>query len=1016
MRKFKKGLYLFLAAVVTLSAISAFAFAADAPPIVNNVSNSSLHRDLDLTSYTEAELKAVPISVMLDKMGISLTGGQKLIWGYWVEEREYYSGYFDLRVFDDTYRIVDPSLTVDMRSEYYNDNFTFYFGIGSGKALDKNTTWYCVNASITNMPSSYDIKPTLYSNDEPRKKVYKVFDEEGSRYGASEEDGVWTYYLQIPTIYPIENQYYLGLFENEGNRFNGLTVSVYKGHLAPDNLNPDALVSDLWAKDISASGGHLAVYSDTAQDFTLVFSKAGKIHKAQKISIIARPMTSQLENLSSPKTDSYDKDYWSSVYRYSSDSDRYYMYLSDIWGYDEDIGSFFTANKTLRFRMVSGVTGLLDNSLITSVTVNSADVTAQAVGGNYTIDRTKDVSVKVVADGTTYNITIPAFAQDAADDWQEIGSQDTYFGITGAKDIYDYVVPYKHDTYYYNGYQTVFIIDGDTKLAALRPTFYTGNTVKAYVGVEQTSGETTQDFSEGPVQYTAKAEDNATVRNYTVMFIEKDESGASLFVNGPNERFIAFDDYYGFKHDIIIANLGTAPLQGLNVTLTNATNVKLDEWYTMDGTLPLDAFTDASKYNEDYYGEPSNVAKIRLTPNGEGQIAGTLTISSTNGATKTITLSGRAGNPSINTKQASINEHPAVKFVPYSFLVTTDNPYTWCNVVFSKTGGTLPNGMVFRPNGEIYGVPTETGTFTFAVQAVFESNRQQFPLVTAEFTLTVIENTNENVNAQNDYTLMSRVPDMTSYQDQLFQIDNDFIDWTGKFFLNGVELVDGTDYDAVEGSTKITIRAQTFRDTGAGTHTIAAEFRNDGGTGIVMTKGTQNYNAGGSQPTQPPRPSPAAPPVPAPGSTANLITTEGINTIIPPNPTAGQDLAYTVQPGETLWGIAFNYYGSMQRTVVGRIYAANADYFRRTNGVLETGAVITLPARGLVNPVTQGSLDKAVGVYLVKSGDTLSSLAKFYYGDPLAWGKLYDANRDRVRLYTGGVAMIYEKQWLVIVE
>jgi nucleoid-associated protein YgaU len=35
--------------------------------------------------------------------------------------------------------------------------------------------------------------------------------------------------------------------------------------------------------------------------------------------------------------------------------------------------------------------------------------------------------------------------------------------------------------------------------------------------------------------------------------------------------------------------------------------------------------------------------------------------------------------------------------------------------------------------------------------------------------------------------------------------------------------------------------------------------------------------------------------------------------------------------------------------------------------------------------------------YTVKSGDSLSKIAKQYYGDPMQWPKIFDANKDQIQ-------------------
>lgn len=103
----------------------------------------------------------------------------------------------------------------------------------------------------------------------------------------------------------------------------------------------------------------------------------------------------------------------------------------------------------------------------------------------------------------------------------------------------------------------------------------------------------------------------------------------------------------------------------------------------------------------------------------------------------------------------------------------------------------------------------------------------------------------------------------------------------------------------------------------------------------------------------------------------------------------------------------------MSDETINAIVNANADLFAKTGGALEEGTVIILPAKGLIAP-TAGQ-QQAAGAYLVKLGDSLAQIAQTYYGDFGAWEKIYEANKDRVKLY-GDSPMIYEGQWLVIPE
>ena len=125
---------------------------------------------------------------------------------------------------------------------------------------------------------------------------------------------------------------------------------------------------------------------------------------------------------------------------------------------------------------------------------------------------------------------------------------------------------------------------------------------------------------------------------------------------------------------------------------------------------------------------------------------------------------------------------------------------------------------------------------------------------------------------------------------------------------------------------------------------------------------------------------------------------------------------YPVRAGDTLWGIAFNYYGTMSDEKVIEIMNANKELFRNSKGVLEAGSILYLPPRGIRNPVTTTHIDQAVGVYRVKLDDTVTDINRKYYGASAnALGKIYEANKERITK-VGNSYMIYEQQWLVVIN
>jgi len=440
-------------------------------------------------------------------------------------------------------------------------------------------------------------------------------------------------------------------------------------------------------------------------------------------------------------------------------------------------------------------------------------------------------------------------------------------------------MPYSDDSYYYNGYQTVFLLDNGSAVAentTIYPTFYWGNKVDVHLGhngestTKQESGTSPVTFkSAEAIHYSAAAENGTHLKNYWVTFLTQ-QSGAHLFVNGATNadpshcdddgtpvREVFLDDAHGNHHDVFFANIGDASLTGLYVRLENAQNIKLDDYWTVregSANASLAAFDSTEKKMDSnsstvYYGELKNVAKVRLVPNGAGVIRGTLVIGSTGSNEEvTIKLTGTAGTPKITT--TSIVD--GVKYVPYSSVIQTNNMYASDAVRFERVAGTLPGGMYVKPNGEVYGVPQAAGTFTFTVRATYNNDDSLYD--EKEFTLVIAENTDRNVYTATDsgYTVTETIGSdptgnyhfvLDGYKDQVFKTDGELVNFID-LWLDGRKLTKDVDYQATSGSTVITIFGETLdgNDDGNGdTHTIAAEFREGDKEDGTLKRAAQNY-------------------------------------------------------------------------------------------------------------------------------------------------------------------------------
>lgn len=412
------------------------------------------------------------------------------------------------------------------------------------------------------------------------------------------------------------------------------------------------------------------------------------------------------------------------------------------------------------------------------------------------------------------------------------------------------------DSYGEQNYLTI-LVDEDVEIDNLAPIFSVPSKANLYASggsSPEISGKSFHDFSNGPIQYTIVAEDKESSANYWLQIVKAvsgenklyinslvDENAETKIVNDVtySTREILLDRLHNYKHDILLINMSKEEIAALSVEL-ESDQVKLDDYWTLKGKHGLAGFnlTDGNQFDKQ-----KNMAKLRIKNLDDVEIgtdiSGTLTIKSGDKVLMVLSLTGTVGDPCIVTKEIP----EAVRYVPYGAVIQNSNKYSWNNVSYSLQSGELPEGMELRPNGEIYGVPTKTGEFSFTVNMVNSLSSDS-----RTYTLVVNENTDANVEATTDqgYHLIQRIQNISlnSSADQTMVSEGTYAEFTD-LFLDGVKLQEGVDYNSESGSTRITIRSQTLKKSNAtGTHTLGIEFRTKDTKDLK--RAAQNYVVTGS--------------------------------------------------------------------------------------------------------------------------------------------------------------------------
>lgn len=922
MSKFKKVLSIFLTVIMMFTTVLSSGMIAYA----SMLPLEEVAAYLVLNGVEEQKLKSIPLSNVLN--GLVNSNNEKItipsnatdVWMYVKDEN-------NEEVLDSyNHYLISENSSLDLSTVAGITSYTLELIVGSDGQLNANNVRYIIKVYVTNTISSeYSFNLYKQGKDGVRSKV--VPDQKTTAVGdlmfASIEMTAYTLFSYDKTA-----DYYLEMFESAEEHPN-VKVKVYNGTAenllfkmfgwgdSVTDITSKIMNQDMTQKNAGYSGdftdpnnsnGFLLVeytipdwetgiekkeYSLRAFAIDSSYSKSNlySYENGQKKDVVCFSAREAIvENMViNPDASVSDVSGIHGMYfmlneGYSSDKE-YYVALEL---YDDNYGSDTISH------VEKAVLGSFDSL---EEAINQEDIQQQLFALNTNIGYKANFNylnngkffTVFLDDGTVWKCNVRVMEYDSKFDPNYIrsftekpiiGEADPWFRVQGAENSsgkkYDtYVVEngknINMDTYYGYGYQTIFINDANADLSNIKPDFWYANTDRVYA-VSKDSGNRvdenhTRNFNNENQQYTGIIIDNGkeNERNYWVTFKKLNNNGPELYVYGPNEREVILDEYFEFKHDIMIANIGNAPLKDINVELLDAENVKLDPYWNVggNGNDTLAAFTTTSSNTK--YGELPNLAKIRLLPDGDGEVKGTLKITAQGQKPVLITLNGKAQNPEIITEKLS----DAVKYVPYQQIVATNNMHDWITTQFSVVDGTLPDGVTLNSDtGEIYGVPTvpdgtENVTYKFTVEANYfvDGRDGYFEPSQKEFTLTVKPNTDENVYLASDindgYSIKQHIGTQTGqYSFELETIEDTVFTSNGEYgefvalYLNGEKLVEGVDYDSESGSTKITIKSQTMdnKTKPDDNNTIAMEFREDtngdgkGDSGADMHRTSQNFN------------------------------------------------------------------------------------------------------------------------------------------------------------------------------
>ena len=781
----------------------------------------------NLSGYTPVELKNVKVDALLD--GVDLDS-KKLVWS---------------ATYEDGYTISQSGDTVDLSADS-----SYEVVVGDGDQLDTSAVRYIVSTSTS---FSSWLVPKVYDKNKNEITVGSYNYNRGN-YSYT-IDGKTTnvegrFYAYVSEDKLIDRQGYISLQVNPEKypTHQYSNIKVFEGSFYNAAEITGADITD----QIMGSGYPIQRYAYVFVTF-VTYDEAGQPTGCLPIELY----------ISTRKDGVQASDLYDSNHTYV---DRSFPYTVEngITVWTATLYSGYSSNAIYNLRLRYNKDGARNDNLVTAAYkgLYESDAAAVAAGAENIKDKLFDyngypdnysegIYFTVIAEGVVTQHMIktvdgtyvkPDNGSSSDSDSVKLSS-NTAVSFTGvrSKDGYSissYAASSIMDDYGDYAYRTILVPAG-TDLSDVAPEFSADNTIHLYAAggsSPEESGVSRHNFENGPVQYTASSEDKSFQQNYWLQIV-KGREGTALYVNSLADpeahtetkdgvvystREVIVDSYHNNHHDILVANVGDTAITSMKVEL-ESDQLVLDDYWTLSGKHDLSAFTTV--YSYDSYSELNNIATVRLKAKDEiaagTDISGTLAFKSGETTLMVLNLTGWVGDSIITTEEIP----ESVKYVPYGTMIQNSNKYQKNQPVYAVTDGELPDGISMYSNGELYGVPKAVGEYPISISMT--NNYPTESIYTKEFILKVEENTDANVDAatDTDYVLLERLEDVQDDSDATLRSQGEFSEFK-KAFLDGEELVKGTDYTANSGSTRITIQAQTLRKLNTSvSHTLGIEFR-----------------------------------------------------------------------------------------------------------------------------------------------------------------------------------------------